>query len=136
MKMRLQGNVIRFRLNRKEVAGLAAAGQILDSIEFAPAGEQRLVYAVEVDANVSAMAANYQGGRITVVLPRAQAREWLETERIGLDGEQTLGCGKMLRILIEKDFQCLHTENRAGESEVDREAYPNPLADSNRQKAG
>jgi hypothetical protein len=135
MKMRIQGNAIRFRLSRKEVAVLAVAGQILESVEFAPAGDQRLVYAIEVDAKLSAVAADYQGGRITVRLPQGQAREWLETERVGLDGEQTLGSGRMLRILVEKDFQCLHTANGRIESEVGREAYPNPLANANRREA-
>ncbi len=136
MKMRIEGCAIRFRLNRKDVAELAGAGQILESVEFAPAGDQRLVYAIKVEPKLSAVAADYHGGRITVRLPQAQAREWLETERIGLDGEQTLGGGRMLRILIEKDFQCLHTGNGRVEGEIDREAYPNPLADGNRQKAG
>ena len=113
MKMRIQGNAIRFRLNSKEVAELAVARQILEFIEFTPASDQRLVYAIEVDAELSALAADYQEGKITVRIPEAQAREWLETERIGLDGEQTLGSGRMLRILIEKDFQPLHTGDRA-----------------------
>jgi hypothetical protein len=43
MKMRMQGNAIRFRLNRKEGAEFAVAGQILESMEFAPAGDRRLV---------------------------------------------------------------------------------------------
>jgi len=136
MKMRIEGCAIRFRLNRKDVAELAGTGQILESVEFAPAGDQRLVYAIKVEPKLSAVAADYQGGRITVRLPQVQAREWLETDRIGLDGEQTLGSGRILRILIEKDFQCLHAGNGRVEGEIDREAYPNPLADANRKKAG
>ncbi|MGH9552010.1 MAG: DUF7009 family protein [Terriglobales bacterium] len=135
MKLRIQGNAIRLRLNRKEVAELAAAGQILESVEFSSAGDQRLAYAIEVDAKLSAVAADYQRGRITIRLPRSLAREWLETEQIGVKGEQPLGSGGVLRILIEKDFQCLHTEDGRVENEVDPEAYPNPLADANRQEA-
>jgi hypothetical protein len=135
MKMRIQGNAIRFRLNRKEVAELAVAGRILEFVEFAAAGDQRLVYAIEVDAELYAVVADYHEGKITVRLPQAQAREWLETERIGLDGEQALASGRTLRILIEKDFQCLHTGNGRTEDEIDREGYPNPLADANRHEA-
>jgi hypothetical protein len=80
------------------------------------------------------VAADYKEGTITVRLPRSQAREWLETERIGIESGQALGCGRVLRILVEKDFQCLHAENRQIENEVDREAYPNPVADANRQE--
>lgn len=134
MKMRIQANAIRFRLNRKEVAALAEAGHVQESVEFSPAVGQRLVYALEVDPELSSIAADYQEGRITVRLPRLQAREWLETERIGVDGEQTLGNGRSLRILIEKDFQCLHAENRQIEDEFDPDAYPNPSTDPNRQE--
>jgi hypothetical protein len=38
--MRIQGNAIRFRPTRKEVAEFAVAGQILEFMEFAPAGDQ------------------------------------------------------------------------------------------------
>jgi hypothetical protein len=136
MKLRIQGNALRFRLNRKEAAELAATGQVRESVEFAPTGDQCLVYSLEVDTELSAMAADYQKGRIIVRLPESKAREWLETERIGVDGKQTLGNGRVLQILVEKDFQCLHTENRPTESEVDVDAYPNPSADANRQEAG
>ena len=136
MKMRVHSNAIRFRLNRKVVAELAGTGQIRESVEFAPADDQQLVYAIKIEPTFSTVAADYQGGRITVRLPQAQAREWLETERIGLDGEQMLGSGRMLRILVEKDFQCLHTGNGRAEGEIDHEAYPNPLANAHRQKAG
>jgi hypothetical protein len=134
MKMRIQANAIRFRLNRKEVADLAEAGQAQESVEFGPAVGQRLVYALEVDPELSSVTADYQEGKITVRLPRWQTREWLETERIGVDGEMTLGNGRSLRILVEKDFQCLHTETRETGDEFDPDAYPNPSADPNRQE--
>ena len=134
MKMRIQANTIRFRLNRKEVAELAEVGQAQESVEFGPAVGQRFVYALEVDPELSSVWADYQEGKITVRLPRWQASEWFETERIGIDGEQTLGNGRSLRILIEKDFQCLHAENRPTEDEFDPDAYPNPSADRSRQE--
>ena len=135
MKMRIEGHAIRFRLNRKDVAELAGAGQILESVEFAPPGDQRLVYAIKVEPTLSAVAADY--GRKNHSTPATSASERIaRAERIGLDGEQTLGCGRMLRILVEKDFQCLHTGNGRAEGEIDHEAYPNPLANANRQKAG
>jgi hypothetical protein len=135
MKLRIQVNAIRFRLDRKEVAELARAGHILEFVEFAPAGNQRLVYALEVDAKCSVVAADYQKGRISVRVPPAQAREWIETDRIGIEGEQPLGRDRILRILIEKDFQCLHAENGQAESEADHDTYPNPLANANHQEA-
>ena len=105
-------------------------------VEFPPDGDHCLIYALEVDTDLSAVAADYKEGKLIVRLPRSQAREWIETERIGVDGQQALGHGRVLRILVEKDFQCLHAENGQIESGIDREAYPNPLADVNRQEAG
>ena len=68
MKMRIQANAIRFRLNRKEVAELAQAGQVQESVEFGPAAGQGLVYALEVDPELSSVAADYQEGRISTIV--------------------------------------------------------------------
>ena len=59
---------------------------------------------------------------MTIYVPRAQADKWANTEQIGLEIEQKIGGGNLLRILIEKDFACL--EPRAGEDE--RDAFPHP----------
>jgi len=46
------------------------------------------------------------------------AKNWLETDQTGIEAATS-----SLRILIEKDFQCLH---RA--SAEDADGFPNPLA--------
>lgn len=58
--------------------------------------------------------------------PMHNARTGFETRQIGVDGEQTLGNGRSLRILIEKDFQCLYAGKRQVEYEFDSDAFPNP----------
>jgi hypothetical protein len=136
MKIRIQGHANGLRLNCEEVTELAGAGRILEAVEFAPAG---LFYVIEVDAKIPAVAALYHRRRITLRLPQGRAREWIEMEPVGLDGEQTLG-GKMSRILTQNDFQCLHFQclhtGKGREDEIAPEDYPNPSADTNRQKAG
>lgn len=134
MKVRMQGNAIRFRLNRRDVAELAKAGQIQESVEFGRASGQRLVYAIEAGSELLPIGADYQEGRITVRISCCEAKEWIETERIGIDGVQALGNGRVLHILVEKDFQCLHAESEQTESEIDPEAYPNPLGEGNLQE--
>ncbi len=117
MKLRIRGNSIRLRLTQAEVQTLAEKGRVEDAIAFTPGS--RLVYAI---AFGDALAARLDGARVEVTLPAAQAREWASSTRVGLEGEQPVGGGEPLRILVEKDFACLHP--RKGED--DRDAYPNP----------
>jgi hypothetical protein len=62
--------------------------------------------------------ATLNDSRIVVTLPTAVATEWIESDQTGI--EASIGA---LRLLIEKDFQCLHREPASGE-----DAFPNPLA--------
>jgi hypothetical protein len=63
---------------------------------------------------------------LDVVLPRAVGRDWAEADQVGIEVEVIAGSqGRPLRLLIEKDFKCLH-----GGSETIPDAYPNPAADA------
>jgi len=51
--------------------------------------------------------------------------EWKEDDKVGFDTVLATGNGEHLRIVIEKDFKCLHPgKNR--EPELDN--YPHPMA--------
>ncbi len=120
MKLRIRGNSIRLRLTQAEVQTLADQGRVEDAIAFA-AGS-RLVYAL---AFGDALGARLESGRamlVEVTLPAALAKEWASSSRVGVEGEQPVSGGEPLRILVEKDFACLHP--RKGED--DRDAFPNP----------
>jgi hypothetical protein len=117
MKMRIQGNAIRFRLNRREVERFSTEGRVEGSIQF-PDGNA-LIYALEQDGGASDLEANYTRGQIVVRAPRSLATAWAQTDQVGMsrvDGP--------LQIVVEKDFQCLHK----GEAGKDPDAYPNPAA--------
>ena len=117
MKLRIQGNALRLRLNQTEVAQFSKMGFYEDVIEFSPGA--RLTYALESCSGVSALRAIYRDGSLRIQVPHKAGVEWATSEQIGISG------GDHLSITIEKDFQCLH-----GEGAHDANAYPNPLKES------
>jgi hypothetical protein len=120
MKMRVRGNSIRLRLKQTEVAELTEKGLVEEVIEF---GEKnKLFYALGTSAEAGKVRAEFHENRIKIVIPHAQAKSWSESEQTGIEAEQETGDGKILKLLIEKDFACL--KPRKGEE--DKDAFPNP----------
>jgi hypothetical protein len=113
MKVRFHSNSLRVRLSQSEVARLSETGRVEEKITFAPG--QTLAYSVE-SGGVDSIRATFEGSAIRVILPDHAARKW-----IGSDDEGIENAGATLRVLIEKDYQCLHRE-----SEDDTDAFPNP----------
>jgi len=117
MKLRIQGNSLRLRLTRKEVAQLHDCGRAESSIEFAPG--RSLVYALEGSTHTTSVTASYDGAAIRVTVPAKLMAEWVEGDRVSIEGDSQAN----VQLLIEKDFQCLHKPDQR-----DPDAYPNPLA--------
>jgi len=115
MKLRLQENALRLRLNRPEVAQLAETGGVEDTVTFVPG--QTFRFAIEAGPGTLVQAV-LEDHRILVHVPVGVARGWIESDQIGIEG----GNGT-LKVLIEKDFQCMHHP-----SDQDRNSFPNPLA--------
>lgn len=122
MKLRVKNNSVRLRLTRGEVARFNDSGRVEEAIEFGIEPHQRFVYALEFGAETETTRAIFENNRITVFVPKTQAEKWTQTARIGIETEQTIGGGKTLRILIEKDFACL--EPRAGDEDADTYSHP------------
>lgn len=121
MKLRIKGDSLRLRLSQTELQTFAETGRVADSIRFP--GGRSLSYVLTKDAVVGEVTADFAEDAITVRLPAALAQEWAGSDRVGMEQRQVLEGGE-LRLLIEKDFQCL-TE-RPGEDESDN--FPHPLA--------
>jgi hypothetical protein len=117
MKLRLRGSSIRLRLTQREVNALVATGRVEESVGFD--ARTRLTYALTTDAS---FLARFEGGTIEVQVPAGDASEWAASERVSLEAEQPIADGESLRILVEKDWQCLRP--RTGEDESD--AFPHP----------
>ncbi|PYT15157.1 MAG: hypothetical protein DMG59_14725 [Acidobacteria bacterium] len=114
MKLRLHSNTLRLRLSQSEVSRLAESGQVQETITFAPG--QTFSYSIEArpEAEVGAL---LESNRVRIVLPAAVAKNWMESDQTGVEGSTAT-----LRVVVEKDYQCLHRE-----SEEDADAFPNPL---------
>jgi stringent starvation protein B len=116
VKLRLQGNSIRLRLNRKEVAEFVQAGRLQDVVSFG-AG-MTLTYGMELSKDTVTAHALFDGSAIRITVPLADAQDWARSDRVAMSGQD-----RQLSILIEKDFQCMHAP--------DPDAYPNPDAAHN-----
>jgi hypothetical protein len=116
MKLRIQDNSLRLRLTQKEVARLGDQGSVECALRFS--GDHVLNYSVSVLGSADNVSVRYDGDSICVVLPEKTARAWARSDEVAIEA---IDSG--VRILVEKDFQCLHPTG-AGEPD----AYPHPLA--------
>ena len=118
MKLRISGDSLRLRLSRSEVERLRESATVEDAIHF---GGNHLKYVVAIAGGV--LGATYADGQIRVEIPRELANDFTDTDRVSVEGQQALGSGSRLQILIEKDFKCMHKDGPG-----DADAYPNPMS--------
>lgn len=124
MKLRLKGNSVRVRLDRRDIEGLLERGRVEDSLRFGPG--QAFSYAVETGpAPRERPTASYADGRLTIRITPEDAQKWLAGDRVGFEHEQVVD-GGVVRVLLEKDFACI--DRQAGEEADDTYAFPNPSA--------
>ncbi len=119
MKLRIRGNSLRLRVSRTELLQIAEQGSAEDSIRFGPATEWR--YGIEVKPSGD-VAAQFAANSLRVVLPKTRVDQWLDDREVAIEGQQPIGNGETLRILVEKDYTCLAP--RTGEDDADLFANP------------
>lgn len=117
MKIRIQGNSVRYRLSKSEVAALEKDGYLEETTSFGPS---RLVYAVQKSVD-NDLTARYGDNRITLFVPSGWLNGWTADDRIGFEGTVSLDGNNSLYLLIEKDFKCLDNA-----SEDQSNNYENP----------
>ena len=115
------GNSLRLRLRQAEVRRLLVDGAIEEVTTFGPAIEHRLSYTLYVSATQSGVNASFVECRIIIRVPASVVQEWASTDQVSIHGRQHAGEDTELRILIEKDFECIDAP--ADESQED--AFPN-----------
>jgi hypothetical protein len=120
MKLRILDNSIRLRLSQAEVAQLGDAQEVLAMIQF-PAGNA-LHYRIRPSTSAEKINLSYDQDGITVVIPTTQVKEWANSEVVGISATTPLDNNDSVRILIEKDFQCLTTRAHEDESGL----FPHP----------
>jgi len=119
MKLRIRGNSIRIRLGQTEVARLADGQSVEQITEFSSQSALRNI--VEPTTEVHCVQATFDRGCVLIRLPLDKAKDWANSDRVGIEAEQAVADQRLLKILIEKDFECLHSR-----VESITDAYPNP----------
>lgn len=114
MKLRCAHNSIRLRLRKSELDQLNRGFAVGESITFP--GGQTLVFQLSTDPGISGMEAAWAGAVIDLRLPAKPARDWIETDQVGMESFLPLPNGEQLELLVEKDFPC---KDRPGEDQSD-----------------
>ncbi len=105
MKARFTDNSIRLRLRKSDIATLKENGEVTMSIGFLPGPFH---FTLRVDTQSKAMGAERYRDGIVIALPAKMGLEWMDTDRVGLEGTMPANNGEVLNILVEKDFPCAH----------------------------
>ncbi len=119
MKLRIRGDSIRVRVTQAEAARLGAGERIDQATSFTV--QQQLISSVVPIADLKSARAEFCAGNITIFLPAAQTKAWAGSELVSIEGGQPAGSDRVLHILVEKDFECIHSL-----AEEDADAFPNP----------
>ena len=120
MKLRIKENSIRIRLTRSEIDYFRNHNSIEEKTDF---GSSMFGYVLRKEPVNKNLSATFNDNKIILNIPESLAREWTETELIGIENELDIGNGKKLFLLIEKDFKCL---DQVAENQDDN--FENPLA--------
>ncbi|RSK37468.1 DUF7009 family protein [Hymenobacter metallilatus] len=108
MKLRLEDNTLRLRLDEPEVATFRQQGRLETVVPLGPATADSLTYRLERDAATPALTVRYEAGHIRVLLPAAVADAWTSTDEVSLRGTTEVADNHVLHILVEKDLGCKH----------------------------
>ena len=121
MKLRIRGNTLRLRLSRSEVDLVGQGKEVEESTSFPGGG--KLQYVLRQSPAKTSVVKTNVGDKscINVIVDQNKAKEWAESEEVGLFGAEPLLLGT-LELLIEKDFACLNPR----EGSEDSDSYPNP----------
>jgi hypothetical protein len=120
MKIRIQGNSIRYRLKEPEVADFKKYGRVTETIQLGEEETEQLRF-VLLRSSVNMVTVQQADKTTTILVPEQMAQRWTDSDLVGFDAIIEIGKGKGLKVLVEKDFKCLD-----GSEEDNIGAYPNP----------
>lgn len=116
MKIRIEANTLRLRLKKSELEIFAEEESVSQLISF---GEKSLVYRLKM-TNDEEITAKFVNNIISVLIPKEQAKNWIETNLVALENKMSEP-----QILVEKDFKC--TTDACIESDKDQsDFFENP----------
>lgn len=110
MKVRFSDDMIRFRLDRDDVARLTDGRAIFLSLPIAPTS-----VTVILEPSAASMPAADSRGGVRIHLPSAWLEGWSDSDVVGFDfdvpaaddGTESTEAG-LIRVVVEKDFPCSH----------------------------
>jgi hypothetical protein len=120
MKIRIQGNSIRYRLRQPELENFKIYGSVTETIMLGKESTDELRFVLQRSAN-NEITVQYADRTTTIGIPESLANRWTDSDLVGFDGIIEIGNGDALKVLVEKDFKCLD-----GSEEDNVGAYPNP----------
>ena len=118
MKLRILNNYIRLRLSQSEVESLEKEKRAWGKTVFT---NVNFHYSLEIRETEEDISADFENNHLKVLVSSNLASSWIHSEKVSMENKNQ----QELRILVEKDFKCLH--KRPGEDETDN--FPNPLAE-------
>jgi hypothetical protein len=124
MKLRIQGNLLRFRLGRSEVNDLGSTGKIEECVDFGPV-RAKFCYSLE-KGDDDTFSGSFADGRIAVRVPGAVVDRWALSDDIGIEGKQKIDDRTELQFLVEKDFAC----RTAADGEDQSDKFPKPASEA------
>ncbi|HUQ66949.1 MAG TPA: hypothetical protein VM101_12385 [Flavitalea sp.] len=120
MKIRIQGNSIRYRLREPEVQNFKNHNSVTEIIQFGTHTSQKLRFVIQ-KSSCKHVSVDHADQTTTIHVPEAIANNWTDTDLVGFDAIIAITDGETLKVLVEKDFKCLD-----GSIEDNVGAYPNP----------
>jgi len=124
MKLRLKGNAVRVRVDRRDLEQLLSQGRVMDEIRFGDGPGRQFAYVLEIGGAPDALpTVDFLDGRFVIQIGSATADDWSRNDTVGFDTTRDVG-GNTIRLILEKDFACL--DRPAGQEADDQFAFPNP----------
>lgn len=122
MKLRLLEDSIRLRLSRSDVTEVDQGGVVEGRTRFP--GGTAFTFALEALPK-GPCSASYLRDRMVIRLPAEEISRWARDDTaVSLQGEVGLPGGERLKLLVEKDFQCLTARPDEDQSDL----FVNPEA--------
>ena len=121
MKLRLQSNALRLRLNQTGVIRFQATGHLEAALPCPGGGSLRWI--LEASDAVAQPQASYGPAGLLVLVPSVTSRAWAVSSAVGI---YSAAGAPGPSIAIEKDFQCLHDPATGARDDAD--SFPNPAA--------
>lgn len=110
MKLRLTHNSIRIRIRKSELTTLSENKLIEDTVKF-PLSTDVFSYTLSISKEKNDLTAEFIESNITVIIPKQIAKDWINTNTVGIERHIDLADDEKLHVLIEKDFPCLDRPN-------------------------